>query len=548
MPKFICSALIKAIDAFIEKADNDLEDKLNEAGFINAKESIKKESILEEVIAVILLSQSNNMAKHLLKNKGKIKGDFSDKQEEIREIINEFFENDTTKGEIQQAVESFYLDNIQEHTDGYIKSVSEDMAVERIRQRTFSKIEEWSEELSRLMKISQEKQLGKLIEDTLKAGGSVDDLAGKLMKEGIRNEYYQARRVAVTEMLRFNSIAQDEAMQQDPSVDKKEWKHTGSRKNNPRANHVNMNGQIVEKDKPYKLIGRNGSIHYPMYPRDTSLPAEESINCHCISQPILNDKVFGLSLEERRKLQQEIIDADDRKWEEEYAENKYKAGINEDTINFDWIRKKSKEEQIKYLGGGHAGKARWALFESGVITNDKELERLYRRDDKGRRVKKSLKELGDSGIITVSYKTLKHSTVGEFTGLGNPKKPPSPKNGGKMKNGGHSQSNIEELKRRGFQYRIAHTYNNGVRIGEVEEHKDSEKRFDEDGQAWFPKTWDDDKVLVAGTYIANKGTLEIQNDNPFRCDYVGTYKGIKITIICDRDKRIPSTIFPNDKQ
>lgn len=330
MPKFICSALIKAIDAFIEKADNDLEDKLNEAGFINAKESIKKESILEEVIAVILLSQSNNMAKHLLKNKGKIKGDFSDKQEDIREIINEFFENDTTKGEIQKAVESFYLDNIQEHTDGYIKSVSEDMAVERIRQRTFSKIEEWSEELSRLMKISQEKQLGKLIEDTLKAGGSVDDLAGKLMKEGIRNEYYQARRVAVTEMLRFNSIAQDEAMQQDPSVDKKEWKHTGSRKNNPRANHVNMNGQIVEKDKPYKLIGRNGSVHYPMYPRDTSLPAEESINCHCISQPILNDKVFGLSLEERRKLQQEIIDEDDRKWEEEYLDKKREEEYNED--------------------------------------------------------------------------------------------------------------------------------------------------------------------------------------------------------------------------
>jgi hypothetical protein len=89
-----------------------------------------------------------------------------------------------------------------------------------------------------------------------------------------------------------------------------------------------MDGQTVPKDKPYTLKGIKGGTFYPMYPHDTSLPPEESINCHCLSEPITND--LGLSLEERQKLQQEIIDNDDGEWMKELdAKNKAKAGIEE---------------------------------------------------------------------------------------------------------------------------------------------------------------------------------------------------------------------------
>ena len=55
-------------------------------------------------------------------------------------------------------------------------------------------------------------------------------------------------------------------------------------------------------------------------------------------------------------------------------------------------------------------------------------------------------------------------------------------------------------------------YSNGVRIGSVPNHKNptkktgSNKSNSDIGQSWFPKDWDDNKILLAGTYTANFGT------------------------------------------
>ena len=78
-------------------------------------------------------------------------------------------------------------------------------------------------------------------------------------------------------------------------------------RNDPRKNHMDMDGQRVPKDKPFELRGIKGGTYYPMCPRDTNLPPEESINCHCISHPVVSAEVLGLSLEERQRLQQEAI-------------------------------------------------------------------------------------------------------------------------------------------------------------------------------------------------------------------------------------------------
>jgi len=76
------------------------------------------------------------------------------------------------------------------------------------------------------------------------------------------------------------------------------------------------------------LTGIKGGLWHPMYPRDTSLPPEESINCHCIHRGIVSEHILGLPLEERQRLQQEAIDADDGRWESELdAMNRSKAGI-----------------------------------------------------------------------------------------------------------------------------------------------------------------------------------------------------------------------------
>ena len=117
-------------------------------------------------------------------------------------------------------------------------------------------------------------------------------------------------------------------MLQSPSVVEKEWRHSGAYRNTPRANHVAMSGQRVRKEAAYVLQGQDGGTYYPLYPRDPSLPAGESINCHCISQPIVSEEILGLPIEERRLLQEEALAAMDDAWEEElYLKNKALAGL-----------------------------------------------------------------------------------------------------------------------------------------------------------------------------------------------------------------------------
>jgi uncharacterized protein with gpF-like domain len=115
---------------------------------------------------------------------------------------------------------------------------------------------------------------------------------------------------------------------QSPAVKQKLWRHSGSYHNTPRENHEDMDGQVVDKADTFTLIGADGGVYYPRYPRDPDLPPGETINCHCIDEPVVDDDVFGLSLEERQALQQRAIDAMDDDWEAALdAENRAKAGI-----------------------------------------------------------------------------------------------------------------------------------------------------------------------------------------------------------------------------
>ena len=68
-----------------------------------------------------------------------------------------------------------------------------------------------------------------------------------------------------------------------------------------------------------------------MTPRDVCLPPRESVNCHCLLQPVVSEEVLGLSLEERQALQAQAIAEDDGEWDKELdAQNKARAGINEE--------------------------------------------------------------------------------------------------------------------------------------------------------------------------------------------------------------------------
>lgn len=506
-----CRRLAEAIEKYLAKEEENLSEELEKMGYAGAADSVKSAGDLEDELAEKLLRQTDQILDFL-------KGCAT--LEVASEMLASFFDGDLTREAMQKAIESYYIKEVPNLANVYIKETDGELVVSQIRRRTSAWISEWSSQLSDMMQLTSEQEIGSLIHASIQNGESVDDLARRIMNAGVRKEQWRARRVALTEMLRAHSVAQQESMTQDPSVCKKKWVHTGSYRMKPRKNHVEMSGKIVFKNEPYELKGIKGDTYHPMYPRDSRLPPEESVNCHCLSQPIVDDDMLGISLEEREEMQRKIIEEDDGNWLEELeARNKAAAGINEETVRLDWIRQKDRDAQIKYFGGGDAGKQRLALVESGVISTDEELERLYKVDGNGKRVRKTLQELADDGIFTVGRKALEHSALGDFTSPG--KQYPA----GRMKAGGHSQTAMEMCDEKGIEYTVSKVFSNGVRIGNVPSSGMTAKRSG-NGQAWFPESWTEEKIRIAGTAVANNG--EALMDGYYK---TGVYDGVAVRVL-----------------
>lgn len=102
---------------------------------------------------------------------------------------------------------------------------------------------------------------------------------------------------------------------------------------------------------------------------------------------------------------------------------------------------------------------------------------------------------GQSGLYYTSHGSHKihhqaiiHSLEGNYT------VEPRSKKISKMINGGHGQQAIDFMLRNGLKFEINKTYPNGVRIGNVFDHKKEPKRRD-NNQAWFPKSQVEKKTL-----------------------------------------------------
>lgn len=314
-----CGKLLDAIERYIAKADEDLEDALTGEGFLEAKKTVEQATEIEDAVTEILEAETDMYVSAA--------SDAVDLKE-FADLLPDIELDDTTAAELAKAFKSHFETMMPELISAYIAQTDRGLTLISVTKRTVAWIEEWSEELGRLMKLTSHNQLESILKRNLEEGKGIDKFVRDIQESGIRNERYRARRVAVTEALRAHSVAAEEAIQQSPAVEEKEWMHTGSYRNDPRENHIAMSGQIVPKNQPFELAGADGNTYYPQYPRDISLPASESINCHCIHRGIASEKILGLSLEERRRLQAEALAEMDDAWEAELdAKNKAKAGI-----------------------------------------------------------------------------------------------------------------------------------------------------------------------------------------------------------------------------
>lgn len=314
-----CNRLKAAIDSYIAKADNDLQEALENEGFVESQETIEAIKELEEELATEL-KRENKYIKNKLEQCSTI--------EDLKEMWLEIKSKDTFADEVRMLFSEIISPVMSDLATAYLQQSEADMTIESVTLKTIDWIRSWSEELAENMQLSTHDAIEKILVDGINKKSSINEITRRIMESGIRDEYHRARTTAITEVLRAHSYAQQEAMLQDPAATHKQWFHSGAWKIRPRKNHQAIDGQIVEKDKTFILKGADGNEYHPMVPRDTILPVGESINCHCILTYISDKSILGMSLEDRKKLQEEAKKKIDADWEEKFnVENRAKAGI-----------------------------------------------------------------------------------------------------------------------------------------------------------------------------------------------------------------------------
>ena len=315
-----CNSLIKAIDVYIKKADDNLSDELEAQGYIKSEKTIKYIQEIEDGVVEALLDETDEIIAEAEKA--------IDLETFAEDVWSKVKLDNTTKVKLIKVFKEKLNKFMPEFIGYYIAQTDKDLKLTQVSERTMAWVEGWSKELGEIMQLNSHKEIEHILEKGLIEGSSIAEFTHEILDSGIRNEYYKARRVAVTEVLTAHRAAQQEAFMQSPVVSEKMWKHTGEYRNEPRQNHVDMDGQRVPVNEPFELIGADGSIYNPMFPGDTILPPEERINCHCIEQPIVSEEILGLSLEERQRLQQQAIDEMDDDWEKELdAKNRARSEI-----------------------------------------------------------------------------------------------------------------------------------------------------------------------------------------------------------------------------
>ena len=137
---------------------------------------------------------------------------------------------------------------------------------------------------------------------------------------------------------------------------------------------------------------------------------------------------------------------------------------------------------------------------------------------------------------SVSDFALVHSDEGKYT------KPSRKGDKLRLVSGGHGQTGMDQLDKYGIKYNVEKTYSNGVRVGNIPNHKNPTKRKSM-GQTWFPKSWTTKDIRHAGEHVAGlKGNRHVPDGKAV----YGVYKSVRVGVIRTNGKI--ATVFPDADQ
>lgn len=104
------------------------------------------------------------------------------------------------------------------------------------------------------------------------------------------------------------------------------------------------------------------------------------------------------------------------------------------------------------------------------------------------------------------------------------------------------QYGMDLLDKYHIKYNVIKIWSNGVRVGNVPDHKDRRKA-NANNQSWFPKSWAAEDIKHAGEHVAG---LKHNRNTPDGKAIFGVYKSVRVGVI--RTKGRIATIFPDVDQ
>lgn len=295
--------LLESLNVFIQKAEENQYKQLGEmAPDFPGKSNIPKYvEEYEKGIARLLRRQHKKFLDGL---KGFVS---KDSEETLKALLVFFTQNlfaeDDFEEEFQELTEGFLQQTIEEMAEVIMDSIDPEVPFKVLSNRTINWIKDWSKKLAEIMKLNTHEVVEDVLTNAIENGSSIQDIELTL-KDMPQFDRERARTTAITEVLAASSAAQHESYAQSPAVKKKKWRHSGGKKNNPRENHIDLDGTVIGVDEEFQIPGSSETC---MFPRDPKLSTRERVNCHCVLSPVVDSKILGLSPEEKEEIQREVL-------------------------------------------------------------------------------------------------------------------------------------------------------------------------------------------------------------------------------------------------
>lgn len=174
-----CDRLVKAIDNYIQKADNDLSDLLGKEGYAKPKKTLQYAKDLEDDVADILTEETDYFVRE---------AKASDNLDDLQKRLPEIAAATPATGKLSKAFSARLSKFLPEYAAYYLKKTDKGLKLDRVSKRTTAWIETWSDDLAELMKTTSTEHLEAMLKKEIENGGNISQLCVDLINSGMEKE------------------------------------------------------------------------------------------------------------------------------------------------------------------------------------------------------------------------------------------------------------------------------------------------------------------------------------------------------------------------